>query len=300
MERIHSYPSIYNLGHPAVEDIFNDPVLVEEKVDGSQFSFGVVNGELRVRSKGKQMVVDAPEPMFALAVETAKRLAPDLKPEWVYRGEFLQKPKHNTLAYGRVPFDHIILFDVCPALETYLPPSEKAEEAGRLGLECVPSFRVDVSSLDEIKALTERESCLGGVAMEGVVFKNYARFTKDKKAMMAKYVREAFREAHAVEWKASNPTRTDIVQALITSLRTEARWEKAVQHLRESGMLTDSPQDIGPLLKEVPADILKECRETIMEKLFEHAWPQIRRGVTAGFPEWYKEKLAASQFEAAP
>lgn len=296
MGRIHSYPSIYNLGHRALDGLFDGPVLVEEKVDGSQFSFGVIGGELKVRSKGKEMVVDAPEKMFGLAVETAVALAPDLRPEWVYRGEYLQKPKHNTLAYSRVPVRNVILFDICDGLESYLPPSAKAAEAARLGLECVPMFEVEVTNLDALKALTERESCLGGATMEGVVLKNYTKFTEDKKVMMGKYVREAFKEAHALAWKASNPSRTDVVQMLITSLKTEARWEKAVQHLRESGVLTDSPQDIGPLLKEVPADILKECRDMIAEKLFEYAWPQIQRGVTAGFPQWYKDKLAAHAF----
>jgi hypothetical protein len=38
---IQSYPSIYNLGHKAVAEIFAEPVVVQEKVDGSQVSFGV-------------------------------------------------------------------------------------------------------------------------------------------------------------------------------------------------------------------------------------------------------------------
>ena len=36
----HSYPQIYNLGHKAIAGIFDDDVLIEEKIDGSQFSFG--------------------------------------------------------------------------------------------------------------------------------------------------------------------------------------------------------------------------------------------------------------------
>jgi len=33
-----SYPSIYNLGHRYLGDLLDGPVVVEEKVDGSQFS----------------------------------------------------------------------------------------------------------------------------------------------------------------------------------------------------------------------------------------------------------------------
>ena len=41
-----------------------------------------------------------------------------------------------------------------------------------------------------------------------------------------------------------------IVQ-LAEGLRTEARWRKAVQHLREEGRLERSPKDIGALLVEL-------------------------------------------------
>lgn len=299
MTHVPSYPSIYALGHAALDGLLDDPVLVEEKVDGSQFSFGVLDGELCARSKGKDLVLSEPEKMFTLAVETAQSLAPDLTPGWVYRTEYLQKPKHNTLAYARVPERHVILYDVMTGPEQYAPPEVKAAEAARLGLEVVPVFFHDrLTSLDLLRELAERESCLGGAVMEGVVLKNYGRFTKDKKPMMAKYVREAFKEAHSLAWKASNPTRSDVVQALIQSFRTNARWQKAVQHLRERGDLTDSPKDIGALIREVPADILAEHEAEIKQKLFDYAWPQIQRGVTAGLPQWYKDTLAASAFEA--
>ena len=50
---LHSYPSIFNLGHRAVAGLLGGPVIVEEKIDGSQFSFGVtVDGEIVTRSKG--------------------------------------------------------------------------------------------------------------------------------------------------------------------------------------------------------------------------------------------------------
>ena len=37
----HSFPSVYAVGHAALADLFLDDVIVEEKVDGSQFSFGL-------------------------------------------------------------------------------------------------------------------------------------------------------------------------------------------------------------------------------------------------------------------
>lgn len=297
--KIHSYPSIYAVGHKAIENLFLDPVVVEEKVDGSQFSFGLLHGEVCCRSKGKQLVLAEPEKMFLQGVTTAVNLAGKLTPEWIYRGEYLQSPKHNTLTYDRIPAQHIILYDINPGLEQYLSPEEKLREAERLGLEMVPCFQAGtVKSFEELVAFTERESVLGGATMEGIVVKNYHRFTVDKKAMMGKYVRPAFKESHKMEWRASNPTKGDVVERIIAAYKTDARWEKAVQHLRERGELVEGPQDIGPLLREVPADILKECKEEIAEKLFEWAWPQIQRGVTGNLPQWYKDRLAKSAFVA--
>jgi len=45
--------------------LFDGEVTIEEKVDGSQFSFGLIDGELQCRSHNQQLVIDEPEKMFA-------------------------------------------------------------------------------------------------------------------------------------------------------------------------------------------------------------------------------------------
>lgn len=310
MNSWHSYPKLYAMGHRAIADILLDDVIVQEKVDGSQFSFGLVPienhpgtadvYELKIRSKGAQMIVDAPEKMFNKAVETVKDLHARglLIPGWTYRAEYLAKPKHNVLAYDRVPNGYLALFDINPAEESYLPPEKIAEEAERIGLEAVPLIYTGrIATVDQFRAMLDRTSFLGGQKVEGVVVKNYSRFGTDKKVLMGKFVSEAFKEVHQGEWRAANPTKADVVQALIQTLRTPARWAKAVQHLREAGKLEGSPRDIGALIKETQADILAECREQINDALVTWALPQILRGVIGGLPEWYKEQLLKQQFE---
>lgn len=115
---------------------------------------------------------------------------------------------------------------------------------------------------------------------------------------MGKFVSESFKEIHAGEWRKENPTPSDIVDQIAADLKTPARWNKAIQHLAETGKLEGSPRDIGALIKEVPADIEKECVDEIKERLFRFAWPHIRRRVTAGLPEWYKDQLLRRQFES--
>lgn len=302
MIRLPSYSSIFALGHRALgADFLHGPVLVEEKIDGSQFSFSVdADGNVSCRSKGAVIEVGEPEGMFKAGVEAVKLLAPDLTPNWVYRGEYLQKPKHNTIAYSRIPAHHVILFDIDRGGQDYLSYDEKRTEAGRLGLEVVPVFFDGaLENLEALKALLEQDSCLGGAKPEGFVIKRYDRFGEDKKTLMAKYVTEAFKEVHSKEWKAANPSRMDVVQSLIAQYQTPARWAKAVQHLREAGQLEGSPKDIGALLREIPTDIQKEAEQDIKDALFAYAWPHIKRGVTAGFPQWYKDELAKSAFSEA-
>ena len=296
---INSYPKIYAIGHKAISGIFDDEVTIEEKVDGSQFSFGIFDGELQCRSKGKQLILDAPEKMFGIAVATAKEWIGDLNDGWTYRCEYLQKPKHNTLSYQRVPEHNLILFDISTGLEEYMSYEEKREVADYMGLDCVPLlFRGKVENFEMFQEFLDRESILGGSKIEGIVVKNYNLFTSEKKVAMGKYVSEAFKEVHGGEWRKSNPTSKDVIQDLILQFHSEARWAKAVQHLREAGKLENSPRDIGMLIKEIPDDIKRECEDEIKEQLFNYAWSKIRRGVTAGFPEWYKEELAKSAFSS--
>lgn len=299
---LHSYPSIFNMGHRAVADLLKGPVYVQEKVDGSQFSFGLVNGELICRSKGAILNIDAPEKMFKAAVDTVKELRPLLHEGWTYRGEYLAKPKHNSLSYERVPTKHIILFDINYGPEGYLPYDLVEATATELGLEVVPLIHTGmVDNLELFRSFLQRTSILGGQKIEGVVVKpqNYDQYGQDKKCLMGKFVSEEFKEVHSAEWKKSNPTPSDIIGLLSVEYASPARWQKAVLHLKERGLITDAPQDIPLLFKEVNQDILKECTEEIKQKLFDYAWSHISRSATRGLPEWYKDQLLKRQFEVA-
>lgn len=296
MNSYTSYPKVWTLGHAGVKEILFDTVIVEEKVDGSQFSFGRFDGELKCKSKGAEINVEYPEKMFEQAVITAKRL--DLKDGWTYRAEYLKTPKHNVLAYDRIPKDHLIVFDISTGIEEYLSYAAKVNECARLGLECVPIlFEGKIEDPAAVVELLQKTSVLGGQKVEGIVIKNYFRFGIDKKVLLAKYVSEAFKEVHAGEWKEANPTKSDIVAHLITSYKTPARWDKAIQHLREAGKLTDSPKDIGLLIREVQEDIEAEEKEEIKNKLYANVIQHIKRGVVGGLPEYYKEHLMKKQFQ---
>lgn len=293
-----SYPSIFSISHKASKPLFDGKteVLVEEKVDGSQFTFGIRDGELRMRSKGAEVHEHAPEALFSKAVTAVQSLKPLLKEGWLYRGEYLRAPKHSTLVYNRTPNNHIMIFDIETDAGEHLNPEAKKQEAARLGLETVPMFYAGVlTSPDALRQYLDTESVLGGQKIEGVVVKPaaYDVYGKDKKVLLAKFVSEAFKEVHQAVWTKDNKPAggRDVTTAIGSQYCTAARWQKAVMRLKEQGVLVGTHGDIGLLIKSVIQDIQKEEEEAIKQKLFDWAWPQIRRMATAGLPEWYKEEL---------
>jgi len=301
---VPSYASPFAIGHAAIAELFDGPVVVQEKVDGSQISFCLnASSEVEIRSKGAQLHTLAPDQMFSAGVAAILALADKLTPGLVYRGEYLRRPKHNVLAYDRAPPNHVVLFDVEDRRlgEGYFfSPEALAAEAERIGLMSVPVlFSGVIESPDALRAMLDTVSCLGGAKIEGVVVKNYAKYTADKKVMMGKFVSEAFKEVHGGEWRAANPTQGDVLATMIMRYRTPARWQKAVQHLREAGVVQDSPKDIGLLIREVGTDVKRECEQEIRDALFAHFWPHIQRGIVGGLPEWYKGELLKNSFAAA-
>lgn len=305
----HSYPSIFNLGHKAIDRLFNRTVIIEEKVDGSQFSFGYFPEKERadgmgllIRSKGAMIYPQSPPGLFKSAVlyVVALKEAGRLVPNWTYRGEVLAKPKHNTLMYERVPRNHILIYDINVGPEAYLGIEARKQAAEKLDLETVPVLFVGETSEGLIRRYLDNISCLGGQKVEGVVIKPFHRdyFGEDRKLLMGKLVSEAFKEAHRRSWGIDNPTRGDVIERIIADLNNTARWDKAIIHLREENRINDSPSDIGLIIPAVQADILKENGDEIRDALFKAFWGTISRGVIKGLPEWYKNRLLSQEIEA--
>lgn len=294
--KLPDYGKVWNLGHPEVASIFDGPVVAQEKIDGSQFSFmRDAAGDLHFRSRNA-LVYEGDGGMFSLGCVAVRRCSHDLPEGLVVRGEYLAKPKHNTIAYERTPCMHIMLFDASDLHGNWLARAELEALADVLGFEVVPEVVVDVQSADDLERVTEGSSVLGG-PMEGVVFKAYGRHDTRGHLLKAKYVRPRFRELNKQESPAKTASQGDVVEALTARHRSEARWEKAVYRLRDRGELTNSPKDIGPLLAEVVRDAEEELAEDAKRVLWHWAKGRVLRGVRAGLPEWYKARLLAQQFE---
>lgn len=291
----HDYGKIFGVGHKAVKDIWLKNVHIEEKIDGSQFSFGVIHDRLRIKSHHQDVSDIVGEwGLFTEAIAYVRQLHAESKLHvgWTYRGEVVQKPKHNKLEYERVPKHNIVGFDIATGEEEYLGYVDKQAAFGKLDLEVVPYYHYGiVSNPDTIKTLLDRRPLLGGKFIEGLVIKAYGVFGEDKKTLMAKYVSEAYKEVNPVQ-----STGKDFLAELIDTYRSEARWDKAIQHLKEKRLLLGEAKDIGPLIKRVQDDLLEEEGAAIKDKLWKQYGHHLLRGCTGGLAEYYKRSLLEKAF----
>lgn len=307
MGRIPPYPKVLTYGSRYTENALNGPVSVEEKIDGSQVKFGInADRSLVMESHHSQLFHETKgqfETFIQRAEESYDRLLTIMDNEhldaiYIY-GEFLEKPKHNTLHYGRVPDGNIMIFDVAIVMNDNIDWATRPlmqEIAGSLGLELVPQFYYGLISQDELGGLLgqylERESVLGKEKIEGIVIKNYEEKISIGShiwPLFVKVVNDRFKERHGKEWK-KNSGKSQL-EAFIDSFCAEGRWAKAVQHLQEQNALERSPKDIGPLIAEIARDIEEEEEDNIKDFLYQLYIKDIRRAATRGFAEWYKQKL---------
>lgn len=323
------YPKIWSVGNDAIENLFKSEVEITEKVDGSMFGFGVdENSEVVMRSKGKQLYFESFDNMFEEAVKSVedrkdllvKMANVTFKAPFFVYAEYLRKRKHNVLAYGRVPKDNLIVFGVKVGKNFIRDYDEIQKIADSLGLETVPIIykgvldndriiKSQAGNVDQIKKfgntrydrlqamVGQTMSILGDQIIEGVVIKNYTQLTTigEITCCFGKHVREAFKERLHKEWKSISGKNKE--EEFIDTFRSETRWEKAVQHLRDRGELENSPRDIGKLMKEVPIDIFAEEKAEIEKFAFKLLWDKVRRKAIAGLPLWYKEQLLKRQCE---
>lgn len=297
MKLIPSYSKILTLGSAYTDNALDGEVVIQEKVDGSQFAFGISDeSALLCRSKGQSIQLEAPNNLFKPAVEHVIKLANSkafgaIPDDSYFYGETLSTPKHNTLKYERTPKNNIVLFDGIVGGK-YLTRLELESVAKSFDVDVVPELYRGLADVDRIKQLMDTQSYLGGEVIEGVVVKNYSQTIMlggQVMPLFTKYVRESFKERNLKDWKAKSP-KGDLT-ALLQSFKTEARWVKAKMFLRDQNLLVQEPKDIGPLIKRVHQDILEEEKENIKNDLFKIYEDDILRISTNGLPQWYKNQL---------
>lgn len=300
MSHTAAYPKILHVGDKQIAELFDDTVEITEKVDGSQFGFGLVNGELVCRSKGQEIDQDNPDKLFRDGIEYIRSIKDKLPDNVFFYAEYLQKPRHSTLAYDRIPTNHFALFGVLN-METRDMCDYDAIQAWskQLDIDAIPLIYSGKSNPEEMLKLLDTKSFLGGQQIEGVVVKRYEPWlflgTILLPVMAGKYVSERFKEVHQRDWTKLNTGKGQF-EVLKSNYRSESRWNKAIQHLRDAGTFEGTVRDIGRLISEVQRDIVEEEKENIKDQLWKLYSADILRGSTAGFVDWYKIRIAKGEF----
>lgn len=292
------------------KDYFKDTTLVvEEKIDGSQFSFGYcsnIYGAFRMvfRSKNVALQYGAADNMFGDAIRYLYgRNAPAILPKnVVFRCEYVRNKKHNKLTYDRIPSGCLVMFGA-EDLATGKGVGREVWSliAREMGIDVVHEYgtiNTRGKSFDEVikeaSVHLGKQSMLGGSMIEGVVLKRVSDYIVDQDGtpIYAKIVGDEFREIARIPKKTRKcDTQEVIIQHLIDMVQKDAIYSKAVQHLLEDGKLEGSNKDIGPLIVEVQRDIATDMEEPAKTVLWEWAKDQVVRGCVKGFATWYQARL---------
>lgn len=300
---IRSFPKIWQLGSTEGVNVFRGPVEVTEKMDGSQFAFGKVNGELVMRSKGTRIYPGSEQKLFKLAVATVlgmeNRLDGGLPNGVIYYAEAITSPRHNTLEYERIPQGGLVLFGKYTEDEMHgvhmgghfeSKHSVLKSTAEYLGIDVVPLlFSGEIAERSQLDVMLLEQSYLGRETIEGVVIKNYHELavSAHSSECFVKLVRPAFKERNSGE----HVKEKNSLDEFLNQFKTDARWTKSIQRLRDDGKLTGTNKDIGPLIQDINTDLLLEEESTIKEALFNLFRRDIMSRTTKGFPEFYKNLI---------
>ena len=297
---MQSYQKINGMHKPEVEGILDGNITVEEKLDGSQFRIHIdTNGEVHCASHHQELSnIDS---NFKRPVDEAIKMFSNFKPvcDVVIFAEYIGKNKQNSIAYERIPEHLFVVFDITID-GNYLNRIDKVTFCSGHGLEITPLlFKGNGKDLteDKIKELLAIPSCLGHQAgfdrIEGIVIKNYdKKYTFDEghslhgHFMCGKIVNDEFKE----KTRVGKPKGGNELDALKASVATEARWRKAVQHLKESGDLKGFDSDIPLLIREIMTDLKAEEESTIKEELYRLFGKEVIKASVNGFVPWYQKE----------
>ncbi len=295
-----SYQKIMGNHKPEVEGILEGNIIVEEKIDGSQFRIQIdQHGNITCGSHHQEL--SNTDSNFNKVVQIALQIfdgtkATSEEPMTIF-AEYMAKPKQNAIAYERIPKHFFIVFDI-HANGRYLNRKEKMMMCDKFQVECVPALYQGPGeglTEDKINELLARPSVLGHQGgydrLEGIVIKNYDKKYEFDEGhslyghfMCSKIVNDSFKE----KTRMGKPRGSDKLETLKASVCTEARWRKAVQHLEEKNELTHTDKDIGILIREIMTDLKEEEEDTIKDELFKLYGKDILKASTDGFVKWYQ------------
>lgn len=301
------FPKVLGLGQPLLSEIFDDPIDLTSKIDGSQCRIHLTESNVQCGSKNVDM---ADMKMFDLAYQQADRIWKE-KVWWTFGDditlftEFLNKPKHNVLKYDRVPRNNLYLFGALNDGK-HLKTEELIELANELQIEPphIIVSQVKIDNPDDLNKYLETESVLGGTKVEGIVIRNSYKFYPPLLVstmvfadypLVGKLVRDDFKERLNKEWSGKKQREAPLSK-VTTEFLTEARFHKVIQHLADEGKITYEMHNLKSIIPEFYRDLVDEEHDEIVKVAMEEFWRQLKRKCDNVAVQEWKKFLIKKQF----
>ena len=254
------YDKIKRLGHYENEsllDFVNDEIIIEEKIDGSNFRFWLEDGEIKFGSRNVSYLEKDNKQFKKCINYLLDRLSPnDLDEDLIYIGEFATP---HTIQYDWENTPHFIGFDIL-VKTTGRPLDWKVTKRkfAQLNLEFVPVLWFgDTKHFEdlELDKLLEKSQYRDGKP-EGVVIKNYNRVNEYERPLFAKVVNEHFEEKKKT-FQPKNAGSKDTAR-VVAQYVTKARVRKIINKMVSEEGRELSRSLMGDLIHRVISDTLEE------------------------------------------
>lgn len=251
-----------------------DYIVVQEKIDGANFSIRYNEEEDAITSFSRKNILDFSNNLRG-AWEWSQKLNKELVKEvlgtnLILFGEWLVS---HTIVYPNDKYQNAYFYDVYN-VETgnYLKQDEVKNIINRLGLISVPVFyEGEFKSWEHLRQFVGRTD-LGGENGEGIVVKNMTRLNDPNTRLpfYTKIVGEKFAEKKSI--RQVDPDKLEKrarLQTIVDSVVTEGRVTKLVHKMVDEGIIPEDwdehnmsviAKNIG---REVYYDCLKEEPETV-------------------------------------
>ena len=264
------YQHLERFGTTEVAQIELGECYIFPKIDGTNASVWLLNGELQAGSRTRHLTLEKDNAGFLAWAKEQTNLIEYLKENPLLRlyGEWLVP--HSLKTYRESAWRKFYVFDVYDdETKTHLPYSEYKDGLEKFGIEYIPPISIITNADYEqlvgqlIKNVFLIEDGKG--AGEGIVIKNYGFRNKYGRQTWAKIVTSEFKEKHAKEMGASEIKGKKMVEEeIVSKYVTVALCEKVYAKIEnESGW---SSKMIPRLLNTVYYDLVKEdCWEFVNE-----------------------------------
>lgn len=261
------YMHVERLGSDEVVGLLNGECYVFPKVDGTNASVWLDDGEIKAGSRNRELTLDRDNAGFYAWVLDREDQFMDLLseyPSWRLYGEWLVP--HTLRTYRKDAWRNLYIFDVYDeSMGGYLSYDEYDSVLQEFGFTAIAPLEIVKNPSEEhLVKLLDRNTYLiedGNGPGEGVVIKRYGFANEWGDTVWGKIVRNEFKERNLKVF--GTPTvamKAQLEQQIAIEYVTRGRVTKTMEKMRESGPVTRRriPELFGRIWHEIIDDEMFE------------------------------------------